>query len=364
MKEIQELKQNLRASLEEALSSLKSFQECALLSYPDHYNIGDHLIWLGEILYLTDVLGIRPEYCASVASFSDREMEEKLDRKQPILIHGGGNLGDLWGYYQNFYEKIISQYPDRPIVILSQSLIFRYESKLNRAREIFNNHPDLTLIARENQSYRLALQYFPKCKVFKAPDLALQLIDLPSLSLPPDRSDTILYLRRQDQELNTASSPDILDLPNLVVEDWSSYQNKGKPALNSIGGLTVLFQEGWREGSLLPREWVSRQLWKQFHPYTAKFKNLDNSSLHLTSWNYAHNGIYQFSPHRLVITSRLHGHILCIILGIPHVFLANAYHKNESFYETWSHGIPFCKFARDPSEVKEATRKLLSLSPA
>lgn len=69
----------------------------------------------------------------------------------------------------------------------------------------------------------------------------------------------------------------------------------------------------------------------------------------------------QFRQHRLIITNRLHGHILCVLLGIPHIFLANSYHKNESFYETWTHQAPFCRFVKDSTQVKITAQELLDL---
>lgn len=361
MESREKVKELLHEKLNEALADLKNFKQCALLGYPDHYNIGDHLIWLGEVLYLTNVLGIQVNYAASIESFSPQKMEDSVG-KAPILIHGGGNLGDLWSYYQRFYEKIISQYHDRPIVILPQSIRFAQENRLERAKDIFNAHPNLTLIARENKSHELAKQHFFKCKVFKAPDTALEMIDMPSMLLAPKKKDTVLYLSRQDGELNRASSPESIELPNLIVEDWASYKYKGVPGVRSFQGIVRLLKEGWEDGTIISSEWISRQIWQQFHPWVTKFDALYNPRMHRKSWNFMHNGIYQFRQHRLIITNRLHGHILCLILGIPHVFLANAYHKNESFYQTWTHQISFCIFVKEASQIMPSIQKLLDMN--
>jgi exopolysaccharide biosynthesis predicted pyruvyltransferase EpsI len=353
------LKQLLHESLNQALGSLKTFQQCALLSYPDHYNIGDHLIWIGNVFYLNDVLGLKIKYAASIESFSREEMEQRVGNA-PVFLHGGGNLGDLWSYYQNFYEKIISAYHDRPVILLPQSIRFAYQNKLQRAIDVFNAHPNLILITRENRSYEFAKQHFHNCKIFKSPDLALQLLKMPfSLPLEPKQKDTILYLSRQDGELNQVSSPESIELANLIVEDWASYRYKGSPRAGSIQGISQLIQQGWQQGTVIPNEWISRQIWQRFHPEAAKFNSLYNPSMHRKSWNFIHNAVYQFKQHRLIITNRLHGHILCIILGIPHVFLANAYHKNEAFYETWTERVPFCRFVKDASQIKPAVQELI-----
>jgi pyruvyl transferase EpsO len=58
--------EKLTELLHKALGKLGTFEQCALLDYPDHGNIGDHLIWLGEVFYLTDVLKTKINYAASV----------------------------------------------------------------------------------------------------------------------------------------------------------------------------------------------------------------------------------------------------------------------------------------------------------
>ena len=49
------------------------------------------------------------------------------------------------------------------------------------------------------------------------------------------------------------------------------------------------------------------------------FNQVHRPSLHRKSWGYMHSGIYQLQGYNLVITNRLHVHILCLILNIPHI---------------------------------------------
>jgi pyruvyl transferase EpsO len=72
-----------------------------------------------------------------------------------------------------------------------------------------------------------------------------------------------------------------------------------------------------------------------------------------------YQGVYQFKQHRLIITNRLHGHILCILMGIPHIFLPNSYYKNEAFYDAWTHQVPFCRFVKDPEKIEVAVQELI-----
>lgn len=351
--------ENIKKILHDALGKLPSFEQCALLDYPNHINIGDHLIWLGSILYLTDVLGTKINYVSSLSDFSEAKMERNIGNA-PILFHGGGNLGDFWPESQYFREKLISKYRDRPIIILPQSIYFADKSNLRKAASVFNSHPNLTLFTRDTYSHQLALQYFYNCQIIKSPDMAFQLVNMPGLSFSLNQKQSILYQDRTDRELNETNSQIFLDLPNLVVEDWPLYKYYKE---NTGNGLNKLMARVFPEGNAIPSQCLSRQKWKYFHPYAVKFNNLDNPSLHRKSWSYMHYGIYQFKQYPLIVTNRLHGHILCILLGIKHIFIPNGYYKNRFFNETWTHSIPFCRFVEDFSQIKSAARELLELAP-
>lgn len=332
---------NIKDTLHKGLGNIGSFEQCSLLNYPDYLNIGDHLIWLGTVFYLTDVLKTKIKYTAAgIADFSEELMEKQVG-KAPIILQGGGNLGDLWSNHQEFREHIISKYRDRPIVIMPQSIYFDSTSNLKKAADIFNSHPNLTLFVRENYSYEIAMNCFDKCQIIKTPDMAFQLLNTLNItSNNRDKKSSILYHCRTDKELKKDFSPaSIFELPNLIVEDWVSSEWKT-----------------WRSSKSILK---TSQAYPDHTP--AIFDSLYDPNIHRTSWILMHKGIAQFSQHRLIITNRLHGHILCILLGIPHIFLGNSYYKNESFYETWTHQVPFCRFVKDSAQIKIAAQELLEL---
>ncbi|MBD2464472.1 polysaccharide pyruvyl transferase family protein [Oscillatoria sp. FACHB-1407] len=351
--------EDLKRSLHHVLGQLDRFEQCVLLDYPDYLNLGDHLIWLGSIFYLTQTLQSKIVYTASANTFSASAMEDCMGNA-PILLNGGGNLGDLWMPCQRFREQIISQYRDRPIVILPQSIYFAQADNLKRAAEIFNAHPNLTLFTRDQFSYEFARQHFHNCQVFLAPDMVFQLAGMPDLSLNFSNSSSVLYHCRTDRELNRSCVP-ALDVPNLVVQDWASYgwvlgMNQS-PIKRAIA---QMIRAVWQRGLTTLREWMSRQIWLSTHSHHDLFSSLYNPAMHRQSWDFFHSGLYQFQQHRLIVTNRLHGHILSVLLGIPHVFLPNSYHKNEAFYQTWTKDIPFCTFVNDPAHTQSAIEELLS----
>lgn len=353
----------LKRSLHQALGQLEAFDRCVLLDYPDYLNLGDHLIWLGSVFYLSNTLKSRIVYASSVNTFSASDMEKQIG-DAPILLNGGGNLGDLWMPCQRFREHIISQYHDRPIVILPQSIYFANAENLKRAVEIFNAHPNLTLFTRDQFSYEFALQHFHNCRVLIAPDMVFQLAGMPDLSLNLPATSSILYHCRNDRELNRSCIP-TLNVPNLVVQDWASYN--WVLGMNQSGikwAIAQIIREVWQRGLATPREWISRQTWLSTHSHADLFPTLYNPTIHRQSWSFMHSGLYQFKPHRMIVTNRLHGHILSVLLGIPHVFLPNSYHKNEAFYKTWTKDIPFCTFVNDSAQTQTAIAELLDRYPS
>ncbi|HEY9603927.1 MAG TPA: polysaccharide pyruvyl transferase family protein [Allocoleopsis sp.] len=362
--------EKIKAFLHNALGKIGSFEQCAFLDYPDYFNLGDHLIGIATLFYLTDVVKANVNYVATINNFSEESLEKHIGQA-PIILQGGGNLGDLWSHHQEFREYIISKYRDRPIIIMPQCIYFANPENLTRAAAIFNAHPNLTLFTRDNYSYELACQHFSNCQVIKAPDMAFHLVDVPLPSYYFNPKKPILYLCREDVELNQPFLPDALEIPNLVVKDWVNtadwvYRGRGrfeelKEWYWLVPGSILLFREGWQRGGFAnPKEWLLRYKWEHTHPYAERFNTLYAPFTYRFSWSLTHTGMYQFLQSSLVITNRLHGHILSTLLGIPNILLPNSYYKNESFYKTWTHQIPYCRFITDPSQVKGTVRELLS----
>lgn len=67
---------------------------------------------------------------------------------------------------------------------------------------------------------------------------------------------------------------------------------------------------------------------------------------------YTNEGILFLAHYDLVITTRLHGCILAVLLGIPSIMVDNVYGKNKTYYETWMKDIPHCHFASNEKEIK------------
>ena len=64
------------------------------------------------------------------------------------------------------------------------------------------------------------------------------------------------------------------------------------------------------------------------------------------------------SQGRVVLTDRLHGHILCVLLDIPHVLLDNSHGKVSNFHVRWTRDCRGVVFASDASEALEGLQEL------
>ena len=67
-------------------------------------------------------------------------------------------------------------------------------------------------------------------------------------------------------------------------------------------------------------------------------------------------GVEFISQYDLVVSTRLHGHILALLLGIPSIIIDNSYGKNSRFYNTWLKDISNSKLVSNNVELdKELT---------
>jgi pyruvyl transferase EpsO len=71
---------------------------------------------------------------------------------------------------------------------------------------------------------------------------------------------------------------------------------------------------------------------------------------------------------RVVITNRLHAHLLCTIMGLPHVVCDTSNGKVFAYRDTWTHdrestGQPIVRFANTPAEAVDMAAEVLAGLP-
>lgn len=363
MKKLQNSKnttvKDVKIQLHKALKNIPNFHSCALLDYPSHYNVGDHLIWLGNLFYITHERKAKIDYVADRRSFSDDDLL-KHSKDGPILLHGGGNFGDIWPRHHEFRERIVDKYRNRQIIVLPQTVYFSDENKLKESAKIFNRHPDVTIFARDSVSYEILSKAFWKCSIFKAPDMAFQLTEVCKRKLTKPHRGRIVYMSRTDHEIDNRFNPEKPDFEGVEVDDWSSFKWIRKTPENWVyfPGRVRLIRDGWQKGIKTPKEWLSRQNWMWLHPCSVYLDNVYKPHLQRASWELMHSGMYQLQSYELVITNRLHVHILCLMLDIPHIVLPGSYYKISSFCSEWTSDILGHKLLEKPMNIPEALEDL------
>ena len=99
----------LQENIESQLSHLIT-RDYWLLNVPYHPNVGDTLIWQGELDFLKNF----SYKCKGMRSFYS-PIPNNIKEKDLILIHGGGNFGDLWELPQEWQMSVVEQYPHNKI---------------------------------------------------------------------------------------------------------------------------------------------------------------------------------------------------------------------------------------------------------
>jgi pyruvyl transferase EpsO len=303
----------LQASIHNCLRDhIRADEPMAILDFPDIRNCGDSAIWLGEMAYLKARYGKRPAYVSRMDDFSAEELERAMP-SGPIFIHGGGNFGDLWGAHQDFRERVLQLFPNRPIVQFPQSIHYQSPERIEESARAIGRHGNFTLLVRDEESKVFAEKHFD-CAVHLCPDMAFAIGPIQ----PASAEFPVLAMLRADRE--KAGDADLSAWPGLPVEDWISESAGSVRASKALGAASALL-------SLKPAE--------------VRLAKLDAAA-----HNRFRRGIRQISRGRAIVTDRLHVHICSLLIGRPHAVLDNSYGKVRRFMAAFSGGTDLSYLAR------------------
>jgi exopolysaccharide biosynthesis predicted pyruvyltransferase EpsI len=307
---------------------------CALIDYPDHSNVGDSAIWCGELAYLRSR---RAEivYQCSIDTYR-REVLAKRIGAGMVLIHGGGNFGTLYPQHQGLREQVILDFPDNTVIQLPQTVHFADGVSLERASTVIRRHGGVVLLLRDARSLTFANDVFASTNEL-CPDMAFCLGGLAKTRTPDKR---ILVLGRTDHEANPQGLINAERAPtaprDVLSVDWLSEPRSRMRTLSRK---------------------VTRLLDSKNVPYDA-FGAALSSSWRRAAEQRVLRGVDLLCRGQVVITDRLHAHILCVLLAQPHVVMDNTYGKVRSFYEQWTHATSFCRWAGSLEEAMLCASKL------
>ena len=272
----------------------------ALVDFPDHANVGDSAIWLGEVTMLRRLTGKDPDYVCTWDGF-DMAAFCAASPHGTLFLHGGGNLGDIWCHHQSFRERVLTEVHGRSIVQLPQSIHFRDPQGMAAFGATIARHPDFHLYVRDRPSLELARGRWD-CPVDLAPDSAFALGR--QVRGAADRG--ILMLMRTDDERVAHDPATLGETDDAMVVDWLD----DGPLPSVRGDETRADHYGRLAAARVDR------------------------------------GLALLSRGRRIVTDRLHAHILALLLDIPHVALDNDYGKLSAYIAAWTAQSPLLDRAR------------------
>lgn len=274
----------------------------ALVDFPDHSNVGDSAIWLGEIAYLRRADRM-PAYVSALGDHDDAAMAAAIGGGT-ILIHGGGNFGTLWPKHEAFRLRMLRRHRDRAIVQMPQSIHYDAPERAEEMAAAIRDHGRFTLLVRDAKSLAFARERFD-CVVELCPDAALMLGRLPR---PARAVAPVFALLRTDHE--RANGADAELPPGVIADDWLEEDKHARDRIRMALKLR----------RLLVRDPQERRLVRQRM---------------LAEWR-VKRGLAMLAQGETVVTDRLHAHILSLLLDIPHVLLDNSYGKVAGFADQWT----------------------------
>ncbi|MVW71377.1 polysaccharide pyruvyl transferase family protein [Bordetella sp. 15P40C-2] len=296
---------NAVSQLAQALSNLIAGRPCVLLDWPSYANVGDHLIWLGQKVILKDFIGTDIIY---QSSYSDVDLSMLNQDNLVILCQGGGNFGDLYPHHQKFREDIANAYPANTIIFLPQSIFYSSDENQSASHRALATHENITLFTRDAQSYAVGRSLLDHSTILLGIDsaFALQPYFPRLLGYFSAARAKPLYLIRRDRE----STVGFEHIPNdATVIDWVD-ESKIKGVLSDMECDAAILSNG--------------------------LGHLIDDYRDLESLRHFLRAVKLFSQASVVVTDRLHAHILALLMGIPCELHDNTYKKNSRFADIWT----------------------------
>lgn len=206
-----------------------------------------------------------------------------INKNDMIFLHSGYHTTDLYMLEENMQRKVIELFHDKKIVILPQTIYYENADEMHTSQKIYNSHPNLMLLCRDELSYKTAKDIFKNCKLRLFPDIVTTMIG--KFEYNNERNGILLCLRNDKESI----------IAKDVVEQL---QNK----LSVIDSVTISDTTIPMKGEEVTknREEILMSVWKDYSKY------------------------------RVIITDRYHGTIFSLIANTPVIVLSSSDHKLSS----------------------------------
>lgn len=285
----------------------------------ENNNLGDNaqyyciLKWINK--FFTDYELIQLDATTIVNHKSDfLSIFKPLYRKSKdlIILQSGYGIQDIGGNHIIMHKILLKALPYADVLIMPQTINFREKYNGEEVAKIYNNCPNLFLIARDRVSYNIAQELFYNVKTICTPDIVTSLIGCYNFN--NDR-DGFLIIHRNDQE-QFYSNSDINNLKSSLL----------KIAKTEISDTTI--------------ELSGKQIRKDLE------KNITKT-------------IDEYSKYKVIITDRFHGTIFSLCANTPVIVLKTSDHKVVTGAEWFTNIYPeHIKIANSIDECIYLAQKL------
>jgi exopolysaccharide biosynthesis predicted pyruvyltransferase EpsI len=305
----------------------------ALLQFPWDFNVGNHMMWVAAADYLKR-RNARIAYAAHGFNF-DVEAMKRAVGDGVILFLGGVTVSRLWPRHAEVKRIVAAACPSNRLVSLPSTMLFVDDEDRREAGTIFGDHRDAVLIARDPVSGTSAREIFPETiKIETIHDSAFRLPAQQRMGKP---IHDIIWLARDDLEGVESKPP-----TDVNVFDWPH---------DDAEGMRILF----------PGKLFSRL--RSRAPMVDSISNPQISACYERFARYVlASGNKRLDTGKVLVTDRMHPHVLAALRSQPCVLLPDRFGKNRAVYDYSSRNFSTVHWAETPAEALTRARELARAS--
>ena len=293
---------------------LSGYKYAMMFGLATNENKGDPAITAGQFLLLQR-LNITVVYTIYELNWNNDllgrayKLSQKYHKDELIILCQGGGSILSYALVDKMREDVLKRFIDFEVVVFPQSVWSRNgESHEKYFQKVYSEHPRLTFLYRDRNSYETGKKLFPTVGALLVPDIAFQIGAVPRI-MPPTHD--ILWLSRNDIESTHNKIPKAAKNYDICIEDWYDWKS-------AVG-------------------------------------NTEKEHAFLITVN----GFMFLQRGRVVITDRLHGHILSTLQSIPHVVIDTVNHKITSYMKSWTGGLKNVVLANSGEDALQKALELL-----
>ncbi len=308
----------------------------AFIPFPFDGNVGNHMMWIAVNAYL-ETRGIRVAYTAQPWTLNVDHLKRAVG-DGTIVFLGGVSVSRLWPWHAEVKRKVAAACPDNRLVSLPSTMILIDDEDRAEASTLFEGHSDAHMLARDELSAQSGGDAFPR-------SVNVETVHDTAFMLPPQPRNRqaaemdVIWLARNDHEGAGFARPE-----DIMIFDWPSTLEPYSPDVLSSRVCSKI-----------------RDVAPVFNPLTNRALNRAYMSVSRTMLR---RGNQALDRGRVLVTDRLHPHVLAALRGQYCVMLPDLYGKNRAVWDYSSEAYSTIYWADNPEEALDMARELAARDAA